>query len=211
MKDPSLVSAYFPMSSLAPARRVGVLLQRRPAASLCWIWWTLSAAQSTVCVMGQYSDSNVVCKNIFPSWGLLNSLLFNCKTSFQVKINHEITKNPHFPKTCIKIVTLFTQPFRSPLPIFVGIFTHGHCSLQFDPYSAFRSSWLQWHSGRGAAAPAPDSAQQLQLYLAPASKNRCEVLGGELIFISTQRELWTQTLKQATNDDWQGGIFTVRE
>lgn len=125
MKDPSLVSAYFPMSSLAPARRVGVLLQRRPAASLCWIWWTLSAAQSTVCVMGQYSDSNVVCKNIFPSWGLLNSLLFNCKTSFQVKINHEITKNPHFPKTCIKIVTLFTQPFRSPLPIFVGIFTHG--------------------------------------------------------------------------------------
>ena len=83
-------------------------------------------------------------------------------------------------------------------------------SLQFDPHSAFRSTWLQWHSGRGDAAPAPDSAQQLQLYLAPASKNRCEVLGGELIFISTQRELWTQTLKQATNDDWQGGIFTVR-
>ena len=71
-------------------------------------------------------------------------------------------------------------------------------SLQFDPHSAFRSTWLQWHSGRGDAAPAPDSAQQLQLYLAPASKNRCEVLGGELIFISTQRELWTQTLKQAT-------------
>ena len=52
-----------------------------------------------------------------------NSLLFDCKTSFQVKIDHEITKITHFPKTCIKIAD-FTKPLRSPYPIYVGIFTH---------------------------------------------------------------------------------------
>ena len=49
--------------------------------------------------------------------------LIRLKTSFQVKIDHEITKIPHFPKTCIKIAD-FTKPLRSPYPIYVGIFTH---------------------------------------------------------------------------------------
>ena len=111
--------------------------------------------------------------------------------------------------TCIKMVD-FTKPLRSPYPIYVGIFTHDLKST-VRPSLSFQINLIAMTHGRGDAAPAPDSAQQLQLYLAPASKNRCEVLGGELIFISTQRELWTQTLKQATNDDWQGGIFTARK
>ena len=146
-------------------------------------------------------------KNIISSWGLSNYFKLpriRQKTSFQVKIDHEITKIPHFPKTCIKIAD-FTKPL--PSPIYVGIFTHDLKST-VRPSLSFQINLIAMTHGRGDAAPAPASAQQLQLYLAPASKNRCEVRG-ELIFISTQRELWTQTLKQATNDDWQGGIFTA--
>ena len=36
-------------------------------------------------------------------------------TSFQVKINHGITKIPHFPKTCIKIVGFTKRHFDPPL------------------------------------------------------------------------------------------------
>ena len=114
-----------------------------------------------------------------------------------------------FLKLALKLLILPSH-LDPPSSIYVGIFTHDLKST-VRPSLSFQINLIAMTHGRGDAAPAPDSAQQLQLYLAPASKNRCEVLGGELIFISTQRELWTQTLKQATNDDWQGGIFTARK
>ena len=94
-----------------------------------------------------------------------------------------------FLKLALKFLIL-PNHLDPPSHFFVGIFTHDLKST-VRPSLSFQINLIAMTQtrGRGDAAPAPDSAQQLQLYLAPASKNRCEVLGGELIFISTQREL----------------------